>query len=78
MVYTSSLLQFGWLQTGVSLCTNWSLPSSKLQYEQIEPLITFGDNIAVYPEISVILNSVKDPAQGLLMRRLRDPSLRSG
>ena len=40
--------------------------------------IFLGDTIAVYPEISVILNSVKDPAQGLLMRRLRDPSLRSG
>ena len=40
--------------------------------------IVYGDNIAVYPEVLVILNDVKDPALGLRVRRLRDPSLCSG
>ena len=30
--------------------------------------INFGDDIAVYPEVSVILNIVKDPALGLCKR----------
>ena len=29
-------------------------------------IIFFGDNIAVYPKVSVILNAVKDLALGLL------------
>jgi hypothetical protein len=37
-----------------------------------------GNNIDVYPKVSVILSAVKDPALELSMRRLRDPSLRSG
>ena len=37
-----------------------------------------GNNIDVYPGVSVILSAVKDPALGLSMRRLRDPSLCSG
>ena len=40
-------------------------------------LIILGNNIAVYSEVSVILNIVKDPALGLCKRHLRDASLRS-
>ena len=34
-------------------------------YERVRK-INFGDNIAVYPKVSVILNAVKDLALGLL------------